>query len=188
MSENQSRDKLGTFPYIIGGLSYIPLIGIIFGLIAVIWGLSTKKMGGKKLMFIGLGGILFTVLIYGSLFYFAFAKRGGVYDELREKLANSTINQVVPVIEFYKLQNGHYPQTLKTLKESLPKDSMVFLIDPMDIPMKTPRFFYYELIDQKNYYLLGVGNDNQPFTSDDILPAVQMEGTNIGLRIRREGQ
>ena len=186
MSENQSRDKLGTFPYVIGGLSYIPLIGIIFGLIAVVWGLSTKKMGGKKLMFIGLGGVLFTFLIYGSLFYFGSVKRGGVYDELREKLANSTINQVVPAIEFYKLQNGHYPQTLKTLKESLPKDSMVFLIDPMDISMKTPRFFYYELIDQNNYYLLGVGNDNKPFTSDDILPAVKIEGTNIGLRIKRE--
>jgi hypothetical protein len=31
-------------------------------------------------------------------------------------------------------------------------------------------FFYYELVDEAHYYLLGVGADGQPFTDDDLLP------------------
>ena len=41
--------KLGAFPYVIGGgLSYIPLIGLFFGVVSIIWGLATDKKGGKK--------------------------------------------------------------------------------------------------------------------------------------------
>ncbi len=68
MSEEQ--EKLGTFPYIIGGVSFIPGIGIIFGIIAITWGLVTKKLGGKKLAVIGACGISFSIILYGSLSYF----------------------------------------------------------------------------------------------------------------------
>ena len=46
---NHEQEKLGTFPFVIGGVSFIPGIGIIFGIIAIIWGLVTKKLGGKKI-------------------------------------------------------------------------------------------------------------------------------------------
>lgn len=63
-----SSEKLGTFPYVIGGMSFIPLIGILFGFVAIVWGLVTKKQGGKRLAAIGAGGILeFAMKVYSAV-------------------------------------------------------------------------------------------------------------------------
>ena len=68
------RKKLGAGAYVIGGLSFIPLIGVIFGIISIIWGLATNKSGGKILAVIGTLGILSTVITYGWAFYEGFIK------------------------------------------------------------------------------------------------------------------
>ena len=92
-------EKLGTFPFVLAGISFIPLIGVPFGFATLIWGLFTKKEGGRRLAIIGACGIATTVVVYGALFYFGFHQRGGIYDDLRAKLAQSSINSLVPSIE-----------------------------------------------------------------------------------------
>ncbi len=184
---NEEQKKLGVFPYVIGGISFIPGIGIIFGIIAIIWGFVTKKIGGKKLSIIGACGIGFSVIIYGSLFYFGFVQKGGVYDDLRIELSKNTITILVQSIEFYKTQNGNYPDSLETLRQSLPENSMVFVHDPTHVQMGgEPRYYHYELTGQSNYYLLGVGPDEQPYTNDDILPNIEVKpNSGIGLLIHK---
>jgi len=179
------KEKLGVFPYVIAGLSFIPLIGVIFGIVAIVWGMVTTKLGGRTLAFLGAGGILFTIIIYSALFYFGFQQRGGLYDDLRQTMAKSNLLQVVQSIEFYKLQNGNYPDSLETLKESLPENSMVFIFDVTDMNSTgKPRYYHYKLIDASSYYLLGVGIDGKPFTADDIVPKLEVnEGSNIGLKV-----
>jgi hypothetical protein len=105
----ETNEKLGGFPFVIGGLSVIPLLGIPFGIAALIWGITTNKIGGKKLALLGGAGIVVTLTLYGSLFYFGFAKRGGIYDELRTQLARNSLNTLVQAVEFYKVQHGSYP-------------------------------------------------------------------------------
>lgn len=184
MTEHEK--KLGAFPFVIGGLSYIPLIGVLFGIVAIIWGIVTKKPGGKKLALIGGGGITFSVVLYSALFYFSFVQRGGVYDDLRAKLSETTITSLVQAIEFYKTQNGKYPNSLEVLRRSLPENSMVFVYDTTDVSMSDkPRYYYYEVVDEEHYYLLGVGVDGQPFTEDDILPKVQaIPQSKVGLLVK----
>jgi hypothetical protein len=167
-------------------MSFIPLIGILFGLVAIVWGLVTKKAGGKKLALIGVCGILLTIALYSALFYFGFVQRGGVYDDLRAKLSETTITSLVQSIEFYKTQNGKYPESLEVLQKSLPKNSMVFVFDPTDVKMGgKPRYYYYQLIDSEHYYLLGVGPDGQPFTADDVLPKIEVGAkSKVGLVIK----
>ncbi|WP_343717464.1 hypothetical protein [Inquilinus sp.] len=164
-------EKLSGFPFVVGGLSFIPLIGVPFGVIAIVWGLVTKKTGGRKLAILGACGILLTILLYGALFYFGFVQRGGVYDDLRAKLAQTTLNGLLPAIEVYRLQNGTYPDSLEQLRASLPKDSAVMVIDPSDVRLGgAPRPFFYQRVDADHYYLRGLGQDGKPFTADDILP------------------
>ena len=184
----KEKQKLGVFPYIIGGLAYIPLIGVPFGIIAIIWGFVTKKIGGKILAFVGAGGIALTGLLYSGIYYFGFIQRSGVYDELRIELAKSTITSLVQAVEFYKTQNGTYPASLELLHKSLPEGSMVFVFDPTDVGMNSEsRYFYYRLVDDDHYYLLGVGADGVPFTSDDIHPNVEVgPNSKVGLLIRRQ--
>jgi hypothetical protein len=180
------RPGLGTLPYVVGGLSYIPLIGILFGAIAVVWGLTTRKADGRRLALIGAGGVAVTVVAYSALFYFGFVQRGGVYDDLRIKLAEGTLTTVVHAIEVHKLQTGAYPESLEALRASVPNDTFVFVFDSTDIGLGgTPRYFHYQVVDSDHYYLLGVGPDGQPFTADDVLPKVELKpGSRLGLLIK----
>jgi len=75
---------------------------------------------------LGGAGILVTLALYGSLFYFGFVKRGGMYDDLRTQLAQCNLDSVVQAAEVYRLQHGDYPELLKVLQESVPKNSIVF--------------------------------------------------------------
>ncbi len=184
---SSSQNKIGVFPYIIAGMSFIPLIGVLFGVIAIVWGIIALNRGGKRLIIIGLLGITLTVTLYSSLYYFGFVKRGGIYDDLRKDLAQNNLNSLVQTVEFYKTQHGSYPDTLKTLESAAPQGSFVFITDPTDIENQPPREFYYQPVEGNKYYLRGVGADGQAFTADDIVPQIA-SGANsqVGLLIDKQ--
>ena len=177
--ENQQDNKTldqspGCLAFVIGGLSFIPLVGVIFGIISIIWGFAVKS---TKLKIIGSAGIAFTVILYSSIGYFG-SQEGGVYDELRQKMAVTQLNSAIQAIEFYKVQKGFYPKSLKELKESLPENSMVFLFDPTQIDAKEGVYYFYDLLDEENYHIRALGRDGVLNTEDDVLPP-KIE--NIGL-------
>src|SRR5471030_1682346 len=115
MDENKS---LGRFPFVVGGLSFIPMLGVLFGLVAIVWGLIARKRGGAKLALVGAAGIGFSIVLYGGLFYFGFVQRGGIYDDLRARMAQNNLNALVQSVEFYKLNHGEYPDSLQILQSS----------------------------------------------------------------------
>jgi hypothetical protein len=171
--------RVSGITYALGGLAFIPLIGIPFGVTAIVIGLTTRKLGGRLLILLGAGGIALSVILYGSLFYFGFVQRGGVYDHLRSQLAQSSIDALVPQIEFYRLQHGSYPTSLEVLVKAAPKGNLVMAYDPTSV---RPRLFYYEKAGEDHYYLRGVGADGQPFTPDDLIPHVEVPtNSKIGL-------
>jgi hypothetical protein len=178
-----TQERLRALPYLIAGLSFIPLIGLLFGLVAIGWGMATRKAGRRNLVLLGSGGIAFTLVLYGGLFYFGLVQRGGVYDHLRAQLAQSQLNALVPAIEFYKLQRGGYPTSLRELQSTLPKNSFTGVFDPTSLGLGDERrYFFYERVGDDHYYLRGVGPDGRPFTADDIVPQVTIpSGSSIGL-------
>lgn len=165
--------------YAFGCASFVPLLGIIVGLIAIVIGLTSGRRGGKLLALLGAGGIAFSVLVYGSLFYFGFVQRGGVYDGLRAQMARSALDALVPQIEFYRQQHGAYPTSLDALRRGATGQGMLMILDPSTI---RPRPFHYERVGRDHYYLRGVGADGKPFTADDLVPDVEVpNGSHIGL-------
>jgi hypothetical protein len=179
---SEKTQKLGAFPFVVGGLSFIPGIGMPFGIAAIIWGLISKKVGGKTLALTGAGGIVFSCLIYGGLFYFGFVQRGGFYDVLRAQLARTTLNSCVPAIEFYKVQHGNYPESLEELRASLTKESFALVYDPMVVKLNEPRsYFFYQRVGTDHYYSRSVGPDGVPFTTDDIVPQIDNANGRLGL-------
>ncbi len=178
------KGKLGVGAYIVGGLSFIPLLGVFAGIAAIVWGLVTNRSGGKILAFVGLLGILFTVLLYGSLFYMGFVQKGGVFDEIWKQHAKGTLTSLIQSIEYYKLENGTYPADLESLERVLPPNSIGNVYDPSKMGSRgsQPNYFYYENLGN-TYYLLGTGPDDIPFTEDDILPNEPPKG-DVGFRIK----
>src|SRR5262249_11336405 len=122
MADEQTK-KVGTGSYVIAGLGFIPAIGVLFAIIAIILGLVKLRSGGKRLIVLGCLGILLTVGLYSTLFYEAFVVRGGVYDDLGGKLAKTTLTDLVKSIEYYKVTKGQYPNSLLELQASLGKES-----------------------------------------------------------------
>lgn len=171
----QPKESTGCLGYVVGGMSFIPLIGILFGIIAIIWGFIAKN---SKLKYVGAAGILFTVLLYGSLGYMGLVQEDGVYDELRTTMAKTQLTSAVQAIEFYKVQNGAYPETLEILQKSLSENSMVFLNDATQVNMDEVKLYYYKVIDDNSYHIRSYGRDGVINTEDDILPT-PIE--NIGL-------
>lgn len=144
--------------WVFGGLSFIPLIGVFFGIVAIIIG-ATKKIKGQ--IFLGAAGILFTVIIYGSLFYFGFVAKTGVYADLKVKLASQIINTDAGQISLYKDQHGKLPEKLSDLGTPS-QTNLFFTTDPwMKEIQYTPK-------SGGTFELRSAGPDKVFGTSDDI--------------------
>lgn len=171
------QKSLGCLAYVVGGMSFIPLIGVLFGIITIIWGFIVKN---TKLKLLGFAGIMSTIILYGTLAYMGFVQEDGVYDELRSTLAKTQLTSAVQAIEFYKVQNGVYPDSLQTLQKSLPENSVAFLFDTAQVSLDEMKYYYYKRINDHSYHIRSYGRDGIINTQDDVLPAAI---ENVGLDV-----
>jgi hypothetical protein len=63
-----ARNILGGEALIAGGLSFVPLFGILFGIAAIAQGLASHTKIGKVLAAVGAAGITFNILLLGRFF------------------------------------------------------------------------------------------------------------------------
>src|SRR6476469_6541760 len=103
----QSR-RLSWLPYAIGAASFIPAIGVLFGLVAIVVGIAQRA---RIIIVLGASGILFSVFLYAALF-----SSGGVYARLGSGLAVYVLDDAVKEIESYKRQHGRYPASLSEVE------------------------------------------------------------------------
>lgn len=170
------KEKHGVFPFILAGISFIPLIGVLFGIVCILLALIARKANSKLLGILGGCGIAVTVLLYGVLLPVVISLFGeGFFTKGFEPHAISTMTNLVRTIEYYKLQNSRYPENLNELRSTLKEGELVMTYD-VSGPAKLGehhREFHYEIIgDGKKYLLFGVGSDGIPFTNDDIFPII----------------
>jgi hypothetical protein len=162
-------------PYLLGLLCLIPLVGAFVGLGLLLYGLIKYK--DKWLSIIGAAGILFTVLVYGSLFYAM--KNASIFKKGFADISQMQLNSLTKNIEFYKLQHGQYPDSLRQL---LDDDKLAPITDAIQLNQRRENSNYnYQRIGDK-YMLFSSGQDGIPNTSDDLFPQVAIsDSTKIGL-------
>src|SRR5262252_5254978 len=113
MSTDAPRQKKSsTAGIVFGGLSFFPGLGILFGIVAIVIGAIRRS---KIAIFLGIGGILFSVVLYGGIFYFGFVAKTGIFADLKIRMASQVIEQNAGQIALYKLQYGQLPKTLADL-------------------------------------------------------------------------
>jgi len=178
----EENKKHGVGVFVLAGISFIPLLGVFTGIICIVIAVVGRKSNSKLLGFLGFAGIMFSAVLYGSIFYIMF--KGDGFGKSFEPHAISAMTSLVRHIEYYKIQNGAYPDSMDQLRKNLKEGEMVFTFD-MSGPMKMgekQRDYYYEVIGEGNNYLLfGVGSDDTPFTEDDIYPLIDpKKDKNIG--------
>jgi hypothetical protein len=163
-------------------LAFVPVLGVLFAPIAIIWGLLTWQAKGRKMAVWGAGGLAFNFaflgLFFGASLYLMRVQRGGIFDGMRTNFAQMQLNSLVKDVELYKLVRGTYPGSLEELKTSLPPQSLIVIEDPINALRHGSRtkLFYYRVVGER-YYLRSVGNDEQPFTPDDVIPQLDPAAT-----------
>jgi len=68
--EVSSDEQLGKGPFIIAWMSFIPVFGIFFALIAIMIMLSTEKEGKKRLSVIALVGFIYSIIVFTVFAYY----------------------------------------------------------------------------------------------------------------------
>jgi len=119
-------------------------------------------------------GMLITIAIYGSLFYFSF--NTDAFRPAFAEAAQTELNDLVKSVEFYKLQNGSYPDSLQQIDT---KGSFTFIYDPCSTHKlgDNEEPFHYSKKGNK-YLLFSVGEDGKPNTADDIYPTLTNADTS----------
>jgi hypothetical protein len=162
-------------PYLLGLLCLIPLIGAFVGLGLLLYGLLKYK--DKWLSIIGGAGILWTILIYSTLFYAG--THASIFKKGFEDISQLQLNSLVKNIEFYKLEHGQYPDNLTLL---LNDDKLAPIYDAAQgMNTKENSYYNYEKIGDK-YSLFSSGQDGIPNTKDDLFPQITItDSSKIGL-------
>jgi len=162
-------------PYLLGLICLIPLVGAFVGLGLLLYGLLKYK--DKWLSIIGAAGIIWTIVVYSSLFYAT--THASIFTKGFEDISQMQLNSLVKNIEFYKLEHKQYPDSLKQL---LNDDKLAPINDAIGgIRTKGNSFFNYERIDDK-YSLFSSGQDGIPNTKDDLFPQITItDSSKIGL-------
>jgi len=179
----EEKKKHGTGAFVVAGMSFIPLIGVLTGIICIFNAVISRRPNSKLLGTLGFAGIMFSVVLYGSIFYKMYEGEGFGGKNF-EPHAISAMTSLIRTIEYIKIQNSLYPNNMDEIRASLKEGEMVFSYD-VSGPVKMgeqQRDFYYEVINEGNNYLLfGIGVDGTPFTEDDIYPIVDpIKDKNIG--------
>jgi len=96
--ENKTKPKLGVAPYVIAWLGILlPYIGIIFSLVATVWGIISQKKGSRSLIILGFVGISLFAILTIFPFYSLFS------------LFNNA--NITTQTNYYTIQNSYQPQS-----------------------------------------------------------------------------
>ena len=153
------KPKDGRRIYKWGFLDSFQMLRLVAGIIFIIRGLFQYK--DKWLVLIGIGGILFTIGFWYAI------DRSSIFEEQNVATSKTFLNSLAKNIEFYKLQNGVFPDSIEQISKT---DKMVFVYDPLNSNTgeNLGKFNYHRLAG--GYTLYSSGLDRIPNTKDDIYP------------------
>jgi len=161
-----------------GFVGLLPNFGVIAGIVLLYQGIVKYK--SRLLIIIGVADILFTIVFWAVIQHWVF--NGPVFIKLDKEMSQKMLNTVFKSVEFYKIQHGHYPDSLKQIEDI---QGYVWISDPLPHKGGSSKGsnYYYQKTGDK-YWLFSVGEDGQPFTADDIYPAMNpADSTKFGLKL-----
>jgi hypothetical protein len=158
--------------YVLAGMAFIPLLGILLGAIGLTWGLVSSRPRALRAGIIAGAGAMLNLV--GLIVLSIFIARGDedLYASARETATRRDLLTLVREIEEYHEENDEYPPSLTAL-QTRPAVFRTINIYDQTAGVLTPRVYSYERSrDGSNYDLFSRGVDGEPGTPDDIRPAL----------------
>lgn len=175
-----SGERMPGSAWVTGGLSFIPMLGVVAAIAGVVVGASYWRRGGRALVVVSLAGAGVSFALYG--FLFSKIQDPATFEAMHREMAQQALNQLPPLIEFHRLQTGEYPTHLGALDAGLLGRYSIVLGAVSD-----PSFSYVRSADGTSYLLRHTGPDKRLNTPDDLYPQIHRpEGSKIGLRLPAE--
>ena len=159
LSKHDTQPRVSKIPYVLAGVSFMPLIGIPFGVLAIIFGAIQKTKGP---IILGASGILLTILLYGSLFYFGFVAKYGPYYEMKKQVTVQMLSETRGQILIYKEKNKKLPSKLQDLGPET-QGNFYTTSDAWMQPI------IYKPNSEGTFELRSIGPDGIAYTSDDVI-------------------
>ncbi len=162
--QEKTNGKKTAPPYKLGYLCLFPLVGFFVGIGLTLYGIFRYK--DRKLTMIGIACMLFTVIVYSALFYVGFSSDAG--KKGWAKIAQFQLNALVKDIEYYNLQNGNYPDSLKQMENP---NGIIYTEDPTQSELENSSYNYQKIGEK--YILFSSGIDRIRNSADDIYPQIE---------------
>ena len=160
-----SNNRVG-IPKWLHVLSFIPNIGMLYGLIILILGIVNKN---KSTIIWGIVGILFTPIFWITVLVAIDAS--GFNSQSNILFTKNNLNEMVKDLEYYRVKNGSFPDSLGQLRNqnNFFDDSDLSSENIFHWKLKSQRL-YYKKINDTSYILQAKGKDTILNTEDDIFP------------------
>lgn len=154
-----------------GWFGLIPLIGFFVGVGLLVLGIVRYR--DKKLIWIGIGAMSFSVLVYGSMFIYLNSES---FRKETAPIAQRQLDNLVKDIEFYKLKKGQYPDSIEQLA-TIPYYTSY--TDPLSarVTGKYKPFNYHR--SGEHYTIFSSGIDKTANTKDDLYPTIDTAGLGL---------
>lgn len=171
--------------FTVAGLSFVPVLGVLFGAIGLTWGLlSNRRRAITAALIAGTGALLNLagLLALG----FREAREQGLYTQAEVTAARNDLGALVRALEKYREEQGAYPPSLVALQQR-PAILRTINIYDQTAGLLKPRVYRYELAPGgESYDLYSLGADGQAGTPDDIRPVLpDSVAARSGYRPRR---
>lgn len=160
---------------LVAACSFIPGFGLIFGAIAVPWGMVSVRPRARLGVLIGAAGALLNVA--GAFALVVLTEDTKTFTQTQAMQTARDLKTLVMALEDYHAKNGHYPPSLQALV-SVPVPGVGVVVPTHFINIYDhmkglflPRTYRYEVAaDGQSYDLFSAGPDGIPHTQDDLRP------------------
>lgn len=169
----QNAPPKPTWPlYVLAGMAYIPVFGILLGAAGLTWGLLSKRPHAIRAGMIAAGGALLNIVGLFALAMFLNVGDENITSAAQRIAAQQDLTKIVEALEEFHEENGEYPASLTELQRGPTMFSTLYIFD-RTASVFSPRVYEYELSrDGATYDVFSLGADGERFTEDDVRPVL----------------
>lgn len=158
--------------FAVSALGFVPVVGLVFGLIGVCWGLMSERPRAIRAAVVGALAMVFNLGACVALGMWAIREQSGDVS-FGTHMARQEMIAVVEALERYHGRHARYPDSLVALRNETFKLTDNELYDTGISIFELRRYYRYRpAADRQGYRLFSAGPDGRPGTADDIHPVL----------------